>query len=161
MESVATMCPPLMDFQSQIDHDIKEAMKARQPERLSVLRMLKTALMNTAIEKGGAGTKLDEAAAVAVIRREMKKRQDAIEGFEKGQRPELAAREKAEAEMLASYLPQALSEAEVQTLVAECIQELGATSKAQMGAVMKLATERAAGRAEGRTLSSAVGMALK
>jgi len=150
-----------MDFQSQIDHDIKEAMKARQPERLSVLRMLKTALMNAAIEKGGAGTKLDEAAAVAVIRREMKKRQDAIEGFEKGQRPELAAREQAEAEMLASYLPQALSEAEVQTLVADCIAEAGATSKAQMGAVMKLATERAAGRAEGRTLSSAVAAALQ
>jgi uncharacterized protein len=145
-----------MDFQSQIDQDIKEAMKAREPDRLSVLRMLKSALMNAAIEKGGAGTKLDDVSAIGIVRRELKKRQDAIEGFEKGNRPELAAKEKAEAEMLSTYLPKALSETEVATLVAECIAAVGATSKAQMGAVMKLANERASGRIEGRVLSAAV-----
>ena len=150
-----------MDFQSQIDQDIKEAMKAREAERLGVLRMLKTALMNAAIEKGGAGTKLDDVNAIAVVRRELKKRQDAVEGFEKGQRPELAAKERAEAEILSAYLPKALSDEEVGTLVAGCIAEVGATSKAQMGAVMKLANERAAGRVEGRVLSAAVGAQLK
>jgi uncharacterized protein YqeY len=145
-----------MDFQSQIDQDIKEAMKAREVERLSVLRMLKSALMNAAIEKGGAGTKLEDAAAIAVVRREMKKRQDAVEGFEKGNRPELAAKERAEAEILSAYLPKALGEAEVTELVNECIEAVGATSKAQMGAVMKLANERAAGRIEGKVLSAAV-----
>ena len=145
-----------MDFQSQIDQDIKEAMKAREVERLGVLRMLKSALMNAAIEKGGAGTKLDDAAAIAIVRRELKKRQDAIEGFEKGNRPELAAKERAEAVLLSAYLPKALSEADVASLVSECIAAVGASSKAQMGAVMKLANERAAGRIEGKVLSAAV-----
>jgi len=150
-----------MNFQAQIDEDLKEAMKARQAERLGVIRMLKSALKNTAIEKGGMSFILDDASALAVVRKEMKKRQDAIEGFEKGNRPELAAKEKAEAEILAAYLPKALTAEELSALVAAAIAEAGATSKAQMGAVMKLATERAAGRADGRALSAAVGAALK
>ncbi len=149
-----------MDFQARIDNDIKEAMKAREAERLGVLRMLKSSLKNAAIEQGGADARLDEAAAMAVVRKEMKKRQDAIEGFEKGGRQELADKERAEAAILQTYLPQPLSQEEIQKLVAECIAEVGATSKAQMGAVMKLANERAAGRADGRALSSAISAAL-
>lgn len=150
-----------MDFQARIDEELKEAMKARQAERLSVLRMLKSALKNAAIEKGGAEARLDEPAALAVVRREMKKRQDAITEFEKANRAELAAKEKAEAEILQTYLPQPLSAEELQELVAACIAEAGATSKAQMGAVMKLAAERAAGRADGKALSAAVAGQLK
>lgn len=149
-----------MDFQARIDNDLKEAMKAREAERLGVLRMLKSALKNAALEQGGAEARLDDVAAMAVVRKEMKKRQDAIEGFEKGGRPELAEKERAEAVFLQAYLPQPFSPEELQKLVAECIAEAGATSKAQMGAVMKLATERAAGRADGRALSSAVNAAL-
>jgi uncharacterized protein YqeY len=134
-----------MDFQARIDSDLKEAMKARQADRLNVLRMLKSALKNVAIERGGADLVLDEATATSVVRKEVKKRQDSIEGFRKGNRPELAAK-----------LPQALSPEELQSLVAACITEAGATSKAQMGAVMKLANERAAGRADGKALSAAV-----
>ena len=150
-----------MSFQAQIDQDLKEAMKARQPERLGVIRMLKSALKNTAIEKGGMAFVLDDAPALAVVRKELKKRQDSIEGFEKGNRPELAAREKAEAEILAAYLPKPLSAEETAALISSVIAELGATSKAQMGAVMKLATERAAGRADGRALSTAVAAQLQ
>jgi len=150
-----------MSFQAQIDQDLKEAMKARQPERLGVIRMLKSALKNTAIEKGGMAFVLDDATALAVVRKELKKRQDSIEGFEKGNRPELAAREKAEAEILAAYLPKPLSAEETAALISSVIAELGATSKAQMGAVMKLATERAAGRADGRALSTAVAAQLQ
>ena len=145
-----------MDFQTRIDNDLKEAMKAREAERLSVIRMLKSALKNAAIEQGGAEARLDDAAAIVVVRKELKKRQDAIEGFQKGNRPELAEKERAEAEILSAYLPQSLSAEELQKLVAECIAEVGATSKAQMGQVMKLANERAAGRADGRALSAAV-----
>jgi uncharacterized protein YqeY len=90
----------------------------------------------------------------------MKKRQDSIESFEKGGRPELAAKEKSEAEILAAYLPKALAPEEMEALVKAVIGEIGATSKAQMGAVMKLATERAAGRADGRALSAVVGKLL-
>ncbi|MCE9609857.1 MAG: GatB/YqeY domain-containing protein [Chthoniobacter sp.] len=149
-----------MNFQERIDHDLKEAMKARAAERLGVIRMLKSALKNVAIEKGGLHFVLDDATALAVVRKELKKRQDSIESFEKGNRPELAAKEKAEAEILATYLPQALSAEELAALVAACIAETGATSKKEMGAVMKLANERAAGRADGRALSTAVNAAL-
>ena len=149
-----------MSFQERIDNDLKEAMKARQAERLGVLRMLKTALKNLAIEKGGMNFVLSEPDALAVVRKELKKRQDSIESFTKGNRPELAAKEKSEAEILEVYLPQALSADELKQLVAAAIAEAGATSKAQMGAVMKIAVERAAGRADGKALSAAVNAAL-
>jgi len=145
-----------MDFQARIDNDLKEAMKARDAERLGVVRMLKTALMNAAIEQGGVTTRLDDAAATTVIRKELKKRQDSVEGFTKGGRPELAAKEQSEAAILAAYLPQGLSNEELAGLVRECIAEAGATSKAQMGAVMKLASAKAAGRADGKALSTEV-----
>jgi uncharacterized protein len=145
-----------MSFQAKIDQDLKEAMKAKQAERLAVIRMLKSALKNLAIEKGGIDFVLDDVTALSVVRKELKKRQDSIEGFEKGNRPDLAAKEKSEAEILASYLPQPLTPDEITALVREAIAETGATSKAQMGTVMKLATERAAGRADGKALSTVV-----
>ena len=150
-----------MNFQAQIDQDLKEAMKARQAERLAVIRMLKSALKNAAIEKGGISFVLDDVSALAVVRKELKKRQDAIEGFEKGNRPELVAKEKAEAEILAAYLPKPLTAEELSAIVSSAVTETGATSKAQMSAVMKLATERAAGRADGKALSAAVSAALR
>ena len=145
-----------MTLQSQVDNDIKEAMRARETVRLNALRLLKSAMKNAAIEKGGAETLLDEAEASAVIRRQIKQRRDAIEGFEKGGRPELAATERAEIEVLSAYLPAALSPDEVTALAREAIAEAGATSKQQMGAVMKIATAKAAGRVDGKTLSQAV-----
>jgi len=145
-----------MTLQSQVDNDIKDAMRARETVRLNALRMLKSAMKNAAIEKGGAETMLDDAEASAVIRKQIKQRQDAIEGFEKGSRPELAATERAEIEVLSAYLPAALSPDEVTALAREAIAEAGATSKQQMGAVMKVATAKAAGRVDGKTLSQAV-----
>jgi uncharacterized protein YqeY len=149
-----------MSFQARIDHDLKEAMKAREAERLGVLRMLKAALKNASIEKGGMQFELSEPDALAIVRKELKKRQDSIESFTKGGRPELAAKEQSEAVFLQTYLPQALTPEELAALVAAAIAEVGATSKKDMGAVMKLANERAAGRADGRTLSAAVSAAL-
>lgn len=149
-----------MLIQDQIDSDIKDAMRAREAERLSVLRLLKSALKNAAIEKHGAEGKLDDSDALMVIRKQVKQRQDSVEGFEKGGRPELAAKEKAEIEFLNAYLPKALSESELAELVAGAIAEAGAKSKAQLGAVMKIATAKAAGRVDGKTLSQAVQKAL-
>jgi uncharacterized protein YqeY len=145
-----------MTLQSQVDNDIKDAMRARDTVRLNALRMLKSAMKNAAIEKGGAESVLEDAEAAMVIRKQIKQRQDSIEGFEKGGRAELAAGERAEAEILSAYLPQALLPEEVVELVKEAIAEAGATSKQQMGAVMKIATAKAAGRADGKTLSMAV-----
>jgi len=145
-----------MDFQERIDGDIKEAMKARQATRLGVLRMLKSALKNAAIEQGGAEARLDEASAQAVLRKEAKKRQDSIEGFTKGGRQDLADKEQQELGVLSDYLPKQLSPEELEALVSSVMAELGATSKAQMGLVMKAATEQVAGRADGRTVSALV-----
>lgn len=149
-----------MSLQVQIDNDIKQAMRERQMERLTVLRNLKSALKNAAIEAGGLDVILEDAAALQVVRKEAKKLQDAIAQYESGGRPELAAKEQSELEVVRGYLPQPMSEEEVRVLVAACVAEVGASGRAQMGAVMKLATERAAGRVDGRVLSTAVGAAL-
>jgi uncharacterized protein len=149
-----------MTLQEKIDSDLKEAMKAKEAERLSVLRMVKSAIMNAAIEKHGAGGKLADAEVIAVIRKQVKQRRDSAEGFERGGRPELAEKERREMEILSSYLPQPLTAEEVASIVRAAIAETGASSKAQMGQVMKIVNEKAAGRADGRTLSEAVQKAL-
>ena len=146
-----------MSLLARLDSDIKDAMRAKAMERLGVLRMLKSSIKAYAIEKGLADEAVDDPAATAIVRKEMKKRQDSVEAFEKGGRQDLADKEKAEAQILSIYLPQALTPDEVEALVKSVVAEVGATSKAQMGAVMKLATERAAGRADGKTLSTMVG----
>src|SRR5215212_6007631 len=98
-----------MTIAERIDSDLKDAMRAKDAAKLGVLRMLKSALKNVAIEKGGASATLDESEAAQVVRKQVKQRQDSIESFEKGGRPELAAKEKEELGLLNSYLPQAMS----------------------------------------------------
>jgi uncharacterized protein YqeY len=145
-----------MTFQERLDSDLKEAMRAKDATTLGVLRMLKSALKYTAIEKSGAEAELSDAEAAQVIRKQAKQRQDSIESFEKGGRAELAAKEKKELSILNAYLPQAMSADELSKTVRETIAEIGATSKAQMGAVMKALQAKAAGRADGKTLSQEV-----
>src|ERR1700681_332575 len=98
-----------MTLHERVDSDLKEAMRAKDVTRLGVLRMLKSALKYSAIEKSGADAELSDADAVQVIRKQVKQRQDSIESFEKGGRAELAEKEKAELAILNSYLPQQLS----------------------------------------------------
>ena len=144
-------------IQDQLLADMKEAMKAKDQIALGAIRGLKTAFMNVCVEKGlGPQGVLPEGEAIAVVRKQIKQRQDSVESFTTGGRPELAEKETAEIAVLEKYLPAALSAAEVDALVAAVIQEVGATSKKEMGAVMKLLNERAAGRIDGKTLSTAV-----
>jgi uncharacterized protein YqeY len=145
-----------MSLTERIDADLKDAMRAREAMRLGVLRMLKAAFKNTAIEKGGAEAQLDDAEATQVIRKQVKQRRDSFESFEKGGRPELAEKEKAEIAILEQYLPAQIGAEELSRLVREAIAEAGATSKAQMGAVMKALGPKVAGRADGRTISQEV-----
>ena len=145
-----------MTLQERVDSDLKDAMRAKDAGKLAVLRMLKSALKYAAIAKSGAEAELSDAEAAQVIRKQVKQRQDSIESFEKGGRPELAAKEKEEMEMLNAYLPKGMSAEELSALVREAIAEVGATSKAQMGVVMKAAQAKAAGRADGKTLSAEV-----
>ncbi|HVF72480.1 MAG TPA: GatB/YqeY domain-containing protein [Chthoniobacterales bacterium] len=144
-----------MSLQERIDSDLKDAMRAKDTARLGVLRMLKSAMKYGEIEKS-ADAGLDDATAFQVIRKQVKQRQDSIESFEKGGRPELAARETEELEILNSYLPKGLSPEELSALVGETIAETGATSRAQMGAVMKALQAKVAGRADGKAISQEV-----
>jgi uncharacterized protein YqeY len=145
-----------MSFSAQLTEDIKNAMKAKDTVVLNVVRGLKSALKYAAIEKLGAEGELAEADAMAVVRKEIKKRQDSVTSYEQAKRQDLADTEKAEIAVLEKYLPAAMSAEEITTLVESVITELGATSKKEMGAVMKVLQERTAGRADGKTLSGEV-----
>src|ERR1043166_2259782 len=131
-------------------------MREKSATKLGVLRMLKAAMMNAAIEKAGAQGQLSDAEAAQVSRKQVKQRQDSIESFEKGGRAELAAKEKEELSILQSYLPQQMGADELTKVVLQAIAEVGATSRAQMGAVMKALQAKVAGRADGKTLSAEV-----
>ena len=143
-----------MTLQETIGQEIKAAMLAKDAARLSALRMLKSALGYVQIEK--KTDSLPDAEVIAVIQREIKKRRDSIEQFEKGGRAEMAAGERSEIAALEKFLPTALAPEELDQLVRECIQETGASSKKDMGAVIKAVQAKAAGRADGRTISGAV-----
>jgi hypothetical protein len=145
-----------MTLQERVDSDLKEAMRAKDATKLGVLRMLKSALKYAAIAKSDAEAELSDAEAVQVIRKQAKQRHDSIESFEKGGRAELADKEKEELAILNTYLPQGMNVDELAKVVRETIAELGATSKAQMGAVMKALQAKVGGRADGKTLSSEV-----
>jgi hypothetical protein len=145
-----------VNLSQKIDADLKDAMRAKDAARLGVLRMLKSALKYAAIEKAGAEGELDDTEATQVIRKQVKQRQDSIESFEKGGRAELAAKEKSEIAILQQYLPATMGAEEISRLVRETIAETGATSRAQMGVVMKALGPKIAGRADGKTLSQEV-----
>jgi uncharacterized protein len=145
-----------MTITERVDSDLKEAMRAKDATRLTVLRMLKSALKYAAIAKSGAEAELNDAEAAQVIRKQAKQRQDSIESFEKGGRADLAEKEREELSILNAYLPQQMNADELARVVRETIAEVGATSKAQMGAVMKALQAKVAGRADGKTLSAEV-----
>ena len=145
-----------MTLQERVDSDLKEAMRAKDATKLGVLRMLKSALKYAVIAKSDAEADLSDAEAIQVIRKQAKQRHDSIESFEKGGRAELAEKEKEELAILNTYLPQAISADELAKVVRQTIAETGATSKGQMGIVMKALQAKVGGRADGKTLSTEV-----
>ena len=145
-----------MPISTQILEDMKTAMKAKDSVTLNVVRALKSAIKYAAIEKSGADGELDDTDAILVVRKEIKKRQDSIASYETAGRQELADTEKAEIAVLEKYLPAAMSAEDLVKLVEAVIAELGATSKKDMGNVMKVLQERSEGRADNRALSSEV-----
>jgi uncharacterized protein YqeY len=147
-----------MSLEQRLSQEIKEAMLARNADRLSTLRLLKSSIGYVQIER--KTDKLSDVDFVVIVQREIKKRRDAIEQYDKGGRPELAAKERAEVTVLESFLPPPLSATELEQLVQAAIQETGATSKKQMGLVIKAAQAKAAGRAEGKAISEAAGRLL-
>lgn len=150
-----------MTISQRLVEDIKTAMKAKDTVSLNVVRGLKSAIKYAAIEKLGAEGELEDADCVAVVRREVKKRQDSIASYENAGRADLADMEKAELAVLEKYLPPQMNDAELLKMVDEVIAELGATSRKEMGSVMKRLQERAAGRADNKVLSSEVAKRLQ
>lgn len=143
-----------MSVQQKISDALKAAMVARDTERTGALRMVKSAFGYAQIER--KCDVLPDADAIAVLQKEAKKRRDAFDEFQKGGRSELAAREAAELKVIEEFLPKPLSPDELESLVRDAIREAGATTRKDMGAVMKLAQARAGGRADGRALSAVV-----
>jgi hypothetical protein len=143
-----------MSLKDRITTDLTAAMKAQDAPRLSTLRMVKAAVMNRQIEKGG---ELTDEELTKLFQSLVKQRRDSVEQYEKGARPELAAKERAEIAVIEGYLPQAATREEMEQAVAAAISETGASSMKEMGAVMKAAQGRLAGRAaDGRTMSEIV-----
>lgn len=137
----------------QIRADLTNAMKARDAERTSNLRMLQASIQN---EKINLGHELTDEEVLIVVRKAVKQRQDSVEQYTKGNRPDLAAKESAEMAMLREYLPPELSDEELESGVREIIASTGAQSKKDMGKVMKEATARYKGRADGKKLQEIV-----
>jgi uncharacterized protein YqeY len=137
--------------------DMTAAMKAQEKERLSVLRMLQSALKN---EQINVGHELSDEEAMSVIRKAVKQRQDSIEQYTNGGRSELADKERSEMELLKIYLPPELTEAELESGLRDIIASTGAQSKKDLGKVMKEATARFKGRVDGKKIQEVVGRLL-
>jgi hypothetical protein len=144
-------------MKSQITDALKTAMRARDKNALSALRGLNAAIKYVEIEKG---KELDDPAVQAVIRTQVKQLNETVAGFAAAGREDEAGDERLKATVLEAFLPQALSDAEIDDLVAAAIAETGASSIKDMGRVMGLVNARAAGRAEGRVVAGKVKAAL-
>ena len=137
----------------KIRADMTEAMKAQDKERLSTIRMLQSAVKN---EQINAGHELSDEEAMSVIRKAVKQRQDSVEQYTKGNRPELAAKETAEINVLQAYLPAEMTDEELEMHLRGIVADTGAQSKKDMGKVMKEATARFKGRADGKKIQEIV-----
>ncbi len=142
-----------MSLKDRITEDMRAAMRARQAERLSAIRLLLAAIKQREID---SRAEADDAAVLAIVEKLIKQRKDSIAQFDAGGRADLVAKETAEVDVLAAYLPQQMSEAEVGAAIDAAISELGATGPAAMGKVMGLLKPRLAGRADIGQVSAVV-----
>ena len=143
-----------MSLKQQIISDLTASMKAQDSARTSTLRMVKAGIMNREIEKG---SELDDEELAKLLRSMVKQRKDSVEQFEKAERQELVAKEKAEIDVIEAYLPQAASQDEIEQAVGAAIAETGAASIKDMGKVMKAVQAALVGKnADGRTVSEVV-----
>lgn len=134
-----------MSLKERIQDDMKSAMRARETARLSAIRMLIAAIKQREIDER---TELDDAAVMATVEKLVKQRREAATQYEAGNRPELAANERFEAEILSAYLPAALSDAELDAAITAAIAESGAAGPGDMGRVMAILKPQLAGRAD-------------
>jgi hypothetical protein len=144
-----------MALEQQIMAEMKDAMKSKNEGLLRSLRAIKAEIIKAKTEPGAAG-EIDEATEQKFLQKMMKQRRDSLEIFEKQGRADLAVKEKEEMEVIERFLPKQLSEAEIKAAVAAIITQTGATSPADMGKVMGIASKQLAGLADGKTISNLV-----
>lgn len=142
-----------MDYKSKIEEGLKEALKKRDTIRLSVFRMLLAAIKNKEVEKIRP---LSDEEFFGLVRTSIKQHNDSIESFKKGQRLELAEREEKELEILKEFQPAQLSEEEILKEIEEAVAAVGATSRKEMGKVIKALMDKFPGRIDGKVLSAMV-----
>lgn len=142
-----------MSLKDKLQQDLKEAIRSRDAQRKSVIRMCLSAIQRAEVEQGG---ELEEPALVAVLQKEAKQRRDAIEQFEDADRPDLLEAEKDELVILESYLPQMLSRDEIAEEARQVIEEVDASGMKDLGAVMRVLMPQMKGRAEGRLVNQVV-----
>jgi uncharacterized protein len=143
-----------MSLELKINNDLKEAMKARAESRLRTIRAIKTALSN--LKTSGANVEISADDEIKLLQKMVKQRKDSLSIFEQQGRVELAKVEREEIEIIESYLPKQLGEAEIEAIVREAIATTGASSVKDMGKVMGVASKQVAGRAEGAVISGIV-----
>lgn len=146
-----------MSLKARIQDDMKAAMRAKDADRLSTIRMLLAAMKQKEVDER---VELDDAAIVAIVDRLLKQRRDSIAAFAQAGRDDLVAKESAEVDVLQAYLPQRLSADEVASAVAALVAELGAAGPGDMGRVMAAAKQRLGGQADMAQVSAAVKQAL-
>ncbi|RWR15160.1 GatB/YqeY domain-containing protein [Siminovitchia fortis] len=143
-----------MSLLDRLNEDMKQAMKSKEKEKLSVIRMLKASLQNEAIKQGHKQLSEDE--ELTVLSREVKQRKDSLHEFEKAGREDLAQKIREELEFVSNYMPEQLSEEEVEELVRKAIADTGASTKADMGKVMGALMPKVKGKADGALVSRLV-----
>lgn len=149
------MSPSVLD---QLNQDMKQAMRDKDKQRLSVIRSVKSSIQNEAINLGHELTKEEE---LTVLNREMKQRRESLHEFDKADRNDLAAKTQTEIDILTEYLPAQLTEEELQKVIDETIAETGAAGKAEMGRVMSAVMPKVKGRADGSVVRSLVQQSLQ
>ena len=142
-----------MTLKSQIQDDVKTAMRARDQKRLTALRLIMAAIKQIEVDKR---IELDDQDVLAILDKMVKQRRDSLQQFESAGREDLAAQEKFELDLIAVYLPEALSDDEVALLIKQAVTEAGASSIRDMGAVMNILRAQVQGRADMKAVSSAV-----
>jgi len=148
-----------MGLKEKLQADLTEAIRGRDEVKSGTIRMLLSAITNEEVA-GKAAKVLTDAEIITVLSRETKKRREAVEAFTAAKRDDLANKEKAEAVVIAQYLPEQLGEAEIKKMIAEAIAETNAAGPAGMGLVMKVLQPKIAGKADGGIVSALVKAAL-
>lgn len=142
-----------MSLNERLNEDMKQAMRSQDKFKLSVIRMVRSSIKNIEIDQRRT---LDDNEVLDILSREIKQRKDSLQEFQKAGRDDLTEAVKSEISIIAEYLPEQLSEEEIKAIVQQTIQEIGASSKADMGKVMSALMPKVKGRADGKLVNQAV-----